>query len=123
MTTTTIETTAYRARPPSVRNYWTVEHQGVLVGAWPTRDAMMDWLTMDPAETILRVPREQLTIVNPTGESVPNPLAYGQQRCSVAGCKARFQHVPQRRWPELCLDHADERSRDVDGWTPANSVD
>lgn len=42
--------------------------------------------------------------------------------CDVEGCGARFFLVPERQFPTLCGEHADERSRMVDGWTPENSL-
>jgi hypothetical protein len=42
--------------------------------------------------------------------------------CDVEGCGARFFLVPARQFPSLCVDHADEASRSVDGWTPENSL-
>lgn len=45
-------------------------------------------------------------------------------RCrSAAGCLATFVHVPARRWPHLCNDHAEAVARLADGWTPENSID
>lgn len=43
--------------------------------------------------------------------------------CEVVGCSARFFLVPSRRFPGMCLEHSDEASRSVDGWTPENSWD
>lgn len=34
-----------------------------------------------------------------------------------------FFYVPNRAFPSLCLDCADDASRERDGWTVANSVD
>jgi hypothetical protein len=46
-----------------------------------------------------------------------------QIECSEPLCHARFNYVPARRFPTLCLEHSDDASRDLDGWTPENSVD
>lgn len=42
--------------------------------------------------------------------------------CAHVYCSAHFFYVPERDYPELCLDHADEVSRQT-GWSPTNSVD
>lgn len=43
--------------------------------------------------------------------------------CEEAGCKATFRYVAERQFPNLCIDHAADRDRGVNGWTPWNSVD
>jgi hypothetical protein len=42
--------------------------------------------------------------------------------CTEPGCRAGFSLVPARQFPTLCLDHADDASRQQDGWTVANST-
>ena len=44
-------------------------------------------------------------------------------KCEHPSCVALFHYVPARRWPNLCIEHAEEWERWVDGWTPENSVD
>ena len=44
-------------------------------------------------------------------------------RCEEVGCKATFRYVAERQFPNLCIDHAADRDREVNGWTPWNSVD
>lgn len=36
-------------------------------------------------------------------------------------CPAEFVYIAERDYPTLCLDHAADASRNLDGWTPANS--
>lgn len=43
--------------------------------------------------------------------------------CTADKCNASFFLVPARKFPTLCLDHADDASRSAHGWTIANSVD
>lgn len=43
--------------------------------------------------------------------------------CAAEACTARFFHVAAREFPTLCLDHADDASRERHGWTLANSTD
>lgn len=42
--------------------------------------------------------------------------------CTRPGCSARFFLVTGRTHPTLCIDHADDASREANGWTPENSA-
>lgn len=43
--------------------------------------------------------------------------------CTAPKCRMQFFLVPAREFPTLCLDHADDASRDAHGWTLSNSTD
>ena len=43
--------------------------------------------------------------------------------CEADGCAATFYRVPARIFPGLCIDHAAEVDRAVNGWNPANLAD
>lgn len=51
-------------------------------------------------------------------ELIPEPT----QRCDECGAGPFFL-VPESKYPTLCGDCRDERSREENGWTPANSID
>jgi hypothetical protein len=43
--------------------------------------------------------------------------------CAQAGCRMQFHFVLARKHPTLCISHADDREREIVGWTAENSVD
>ncbi len=120
-------TMSARRRPPSVRGHWTLHSNGVLIGAFPTRLALVKWLgdKLQAAETTLRVPLDSLDVVDHKGTTVTNPLRTVPNPvvCDVETCGAVFSYVAARRYPTLCAEHAEELSRARDGWTPENSTD
>lgn len=43
--------------------------------------------------------------------------------CTEGTCTAEFFLNTARQFPTLCMDHSATAARQVNGWTPENSVD
>lgn len=51
-------------------------------------------------------------------------LSYTEITCKREGCHSKFIYVPERGpKAHYCLDHGDEIDRELNGWTPENSID
>ncbi len=103
---------------PKIAGHYTVtaEPHRTFLGAFKTTDELGEWLEgVGESGSVVRVPKMRLHIVDPTGNHCVG--------CAERGCGAVFAYVPARRSPHLCIEHAEESSRELDGWTPENSTD